>query len=99
MPGARVEVVTCNGGTKPNFMGRSVAQAVADRTGATTSGATAKGVPGVASAGQMGNAGASGLVSGMPTGLGCGNAPGGLHVSGGGHQIKDIKPRWYTFGQ
>jgi hypothetical protein len=47
----------------------------------------------------MGNAGASGLVSGMPTGLGSGNAPGNLHVNGGGHLIKDIKPRWYTFGQ
>ncbi|WP_437878907.1 PAAR-like domain-containing protein [Sorangium sp. So ce513] len=97
-PGTRVDIVTCNGGTKPSLFGRSVAQAVADRTGATTSGATAVGVPGVASAAQMGNAGASGLVSGMPTGLGSGSAPGGLHVNGGGHLITDVKPRWYTFG-
>jgi hypothetical protein len=83
---------------KPSPFRRSVAQAVADRTGATTSGATAKGVPGLASAGQTGNAGASGIVSGMPTGLGTGDAPGNLSVSGDGHLISDIRPRWYTFG-
>ena len=55
-------------------------------------------VPGVANATQTGNSGYSGLLSGMPTGLGSGSAPGNMHVNGGGTYDNNIQPRWWTFG-
>jgi RHS repeat-associated protein len=97
-PGTRVEVIACNSNTSPGgLFGRSVAQAVADRTGATTSGASAVAI-GDQNATQTGNAGTSGLLSGMPTGLGSGNPPGGMAVNGGGNYDGNVKPRWWTFG-
>lgn len=97
-PGTRVEVIACNSNTSPGgLFGRSVAQAVADRTGATTSGASAAPV-GTQNATQAGNSGASGLLSGMPTGLGSGSAPGNMNVNGGGSYDQNVQPRWWTFG-
>jgi len=102
--GSRVEVVACNSATPPGMFGRSVAQAVADRTGATTSGARAAAIPGSMGATEAGNQGLSGLLSGMPTGAGSGSAPGGMTVdrsSGGvgqGTYETDIQPRAWTLG-
>src|SRR5262245_17121521 len=80
-PGTRVEVIACNSNPSPGgLFGRSTAQAVADRTGSTTSGASAAPV-GNMDATTAGNKGKSGLLSGMPTGLGSGSAPGGMKVN------------------
>src|SRR5262245_35223627 len=73
-PGARVDVIACNSATG-GFFSPSVAQGVANETGATASGGRALG-----NSALLGHLGVSGLVSGMPSG----NPPGGLKVNGFG---------------
>jgi RHS repeat-associated protein len=82
-PGARVDVVACNSATSPRG-GPSVAQAVANRTGATSSGGQA-----LFNSSWLGNRGYSGLVSGMPSGT----PPTGLRVNGLGRWRSDIQPQ------
>jgi RHS repeat-associated protein len=82
-PGARVDVIACNSATSPRG-GPSVSQAVANRTGATTSGGQA-----LFNSSYLGNKGWSGLVSGMPSG----NPPSGLRVNGMGRWRSGIQPQ------
>ncbi|AKT37022.1 PAAR-like domain-containing protein [Chondromyces crocatus] len=82
-PGARVDVIACNSATKPRG-GQSVSQAVANRTGATTSGGRA-----LFNSSFLGNQGWSGLVSGMPSGT----PPSGLRVNGFGSWVNGIQPQ------
>lgn len=82
-PGARVDVIACNSATDPIF-GRSVAQSVANRTGAEASGGRALGNSAI-----LGHLGMSGLVSGMPSG----NPPSGLSTNGYGSYVGGIQPQ------
>jgi len=82
-PGARVDVIACNSATSPRG-GVSVAQGVANTTGAQASGGRA-----FFDSSWLGNKGWSGLVSGMPAG----NPPSGLRVNGFGSWVTDIRPR------
>jgi len=82
-PGARVDVIACNSATRPRG-GQSVAQAVANRTGATASGGQA-----LFNSSFLGNRGWSGLVSGMPSG----SPPSGLRVNGWGRWRSGIQPQ------